>query len=385
MTESKEPTGPMGNNDDMDPRFENFAAYVLDALDNEEERAAVEALIETDSAARAEFDELTDAADLLAIAVPPVAPPPELKARILEQAVCEPLPEVAWLTPVAGVQKRYQPNWWSRTFQSGYVISATAAVLVLVAAGMLGLQNNNLGHEIDLLRSELNVEATAVASLRSELSATLVDAENRAVSMKGEMDQMEDEFGVTVAMVVHQEEMVSELAAVNTALKQALRDQSWLTYVSMKGGYQVESWLADRRTTSIASGLFAVRVIGNEAVFQVHGLEQPVPGFAYTLWLLGNGEPIAVSQFEVSEIGSATIGFSLPAPFLLYSSLVVTQERIDRIGTQPSNVQFLSADANCRASVGSGEFLDFFVMGQRHGCPRRKPQAIFLFAIAPNA
>ena len=345
MTESKEPTGPMGNNDDMDPRFENFAAYVLDALDNEDERAAVEALIGTDSAARAEFDELTDAADLLAIAVPPVAPPPELKARILEQAAREPLPEVARLTTVAEVQKRYQPNWWLRTFKSGYVVSATAAVLVLVAAGMLGLQNNNLGHEIDSLRSELNVEATAVASLRSELSATLIDAENRAASVKGEMKQMEDDFGVTVAMVVHQEEMVSELAAANTALKQALQDQSRMTYLSTKQGYRVESWLASQ-ATSDASGLIAVRVVGNEAVFQVHGLDQPLPGLAYTLWLLGNGEPMAVAQFEVSEIGSATVAFLLPAPFLLYSSLVVTQEPIDSIGPEPSKVQFLSADAN---------------------------------------
>ena len=117
----------------------------------------------------------------------------------------------------------------------------------------------------------------------------------------------------------------------------------------MKEDYKVESWLADRRSTSFtpgASGLFAVRVVGDEAVFQVHGLEQPRPGFAYTLWLLGNGAPMAVSQFEVSEIGSATVAFLLPAPFLQYTSLVVTQERVDRIGTQPSEVKFLSADAN---------------------------------------
>ena len=71
------------NSGELNLRFDNFAAYILDALDDEEERAAVEALVEADSAARAEFDELTEAATLLAIAVPPVAPPASLKERIL--------------------------------------------------------------------------------------------------------------------------------------------------------------------------------------------------------------------------------------------------------------------------------------------------------------
>ena len=351
MTDSR---NPGEYNGEADPHFENLAAYVLDALDDEDERAAVEMLIETDLAARTEFDELTEAADLLAIAVPPIAPPARLKARILELAAQEPVPGIRRITLPAdpmetASQGTPKSTWWSRTLQSGYVVSAAAAVLVLAAAGVLAIQNNNLGDELDSLRAELNIEAAAVASLRTELSTTLVESESTVASMKGDMDQMEDEFGATVQMIVDQEQRVSELAVVNTALKQALRDQSWLTYVAMKEGFQAESWLADSRNTSItpgASGLFAARVVGNEAVFQVNGLEQPLPGFAYTLWLLGNGEPMPVSQFEVSEIGSATVAFLLPAPFFLYTSLVVTQEPVDGVGTQPSDVQFLSAMAN---------------------------------------
>jgi hypothetical protein len=343
MTDSNEITE---NSGELDPRFENIAAYILDALDDEEERVAVEALIEADSAARAEFDELTEAAALLAIAVPTVTPPARLKARILELATSSPVPGPGPLAPMVSNTEPSPATRWSRIFQSGYAVSAAAAVLVLVAVGALGIQNNRLGDEIDLLRSDLNVEAEAVASLRADLSATLLDSETRVASMKGDMDQMEDEVGATAAMVVHQEEMVSELAIANAALRVALRDQSWMTYVAMKEDYRVESWLDDNQAVSSASGIFAVRVIGNEAVFQVNGLERPKNGFAYTLWLLGNGDPIAVTQFEVSEIGSATVAFLLPAPFFQYSSLVVTQERIDSVGSQPSDVQFLSADAN---------------------------------------
>lgn len=348
MTERNDSTEKQ--EEEMDPRFENLAGYVLNALDHDEERTAVEALIESDSAVQAELNELAEAAEMLALAVPPAVPPTRLKAQILEQAANEPLPQVARLTPFITAPK---PPWWTGIFRSGYAASAVAAVIVIVVTGAFGFQNNRLVDEIDSLRTELQTESVAVANLRSELSTTMTDSETEVASMKNEMDQMETEFDSTVAQVVHQEEMVSELAVANTALQQALQDQSWLTYVAMKEGYQVESWLADDRTSSTstpeevsaaASGLIAIRAVGNEAVFQVHGLEQPQPGHIYTLWLLGNGEPTAVSQFEVSEIGSATLVFLLPAPFYLYSSAAVTQERIDNIGLNPSDTMILSAE-----------------------------------------
>jgi hypothetical protein len=89
-----------------------------------------------------------------------------------------------------------------------------------------------------------------------------------------------------------------------------------------------------------------VSKVGNEAVFQVHGLPQPADGFAYTLWLIGNGDPQPVSQFEVSEIGSATVAFLLPNPLQFYSSVAVTQERLNGIGSSPTGTMVLSAETN---------------------------------------
>jgi len=339
MTESKDNTE---NYDEMDPRFENLAAYALDALDTEDERRAVESLIESDEAALAELNELTESAGLLAVSVPQVEPPAHLKSSILRMAD----EDLNKLSP-APVQSA---PWWQRAFQSGVAVSAAAAVLVVVAGSALGYQNNQLSNELDTLRSDLNAESVAVANLQSELSTTMSDSETRVASMKSEMELMENEFGATNEMVVHQEEMVSELATANDALRQALRDQSWLTYVAMKEGYQVESWLASNTQQVTAepdpSGLIAVRVVGNEAVFQVHGLAQPQPGFAYTLWLMGYGDPRPVTQFEVSEIGSATIAFLLPASLHLYSSVMVTQERLNGVGNDPSGTMVLSAETN---------------------------------------
>ena len=64
MTETMDKTE---DNGDMDPRFENLAGYVLDALDSDSERAAVETLIETDPEVEAEFIELAEATELLAM------------------------------------------------------------------------------------------------------------------------------------------------------------------------------------------------------------------------------------------------------------------------------------------------------------------------------
>ena len=345
MTETKD---NLESNENLDPRFENLAGYVLGALDHADERSAVENLIERDPEVQAEFEELAEAADLLAIAVPAVTPPVSLKTRIMEMA------EQDFAT--ASIQQathepiRQQP-WWQRALRSGLAVSAASAVLVVVVGSALSYQNNQLGNEMDTLRANLATESVLVANLQNELSTTLTDSEIRVATMKSDMKVMEDDFGATTEMVVHQEEMVSQLGIVNNALRQALSDQNWLTYVSTKEGYQVESWLASNTqqvtsTEPTASGLIAVRILGNEAVFQVHGLPKPQSGYAYTLWLMGNGDPQPVAQFAVSEIGSATIAFLLPQPLQFYSSVVVTQERVDGIGVDPTGTMVLFAQTN---------------------------------------
>lgn len=333
--------------DEMDPRYADLPAYALDALDTDEERRAVEALVESDSAALTELNELTETTSRLAAVVSQVAPPAHLKQSILALATTE------TTTTDNVVQFEADPApaspWWQRMFQSGLATSAAAAVLIIVVGSVLSYQNSQVSYEIDTLRNDLAAESVLVANLQSELSSTLVDAENRVASMKSEMEHMENEFGATTEMVVHQEEMVSELAIANEALRQALRDQSWLTYVAMKEGYRVESWLASNNqqvtsSESAASGLIAVRVVGNEAVFQVHGLPQPQSGMVFTLWLTGNGDPVPVAQFEVSEIGSATVAFLLPAPLHYFSSAMVTQERSDGVVNYPTGTMIMSAD-----------------------------------------
>ena len=87
-------------------------------------------------------------------------------------------------------------------------------------------------------------------------------------------------------------------------------------------------------------------VVDAKAVLQVQGLERPQPGFAYTLWLMGHSVPRSVFQFEVSEIGSANVAFQLPAPLFEYTSVIITQERLNAIGRNPSGTMVISAETN---------------------------------------
>ncbi len=314
--------------------FENIAGYVLNSLDSDAEREEVEELISTDSAAQREHREMNETAGLLALGAEPMAPPARLRTSILDQTRLD--------NP--GAKTQAPAGLVSRLVQSGYAASAIAAILVLAVAVTVGVQNSRLNNEVGQLRNKLNSELQVVNALREELESSKTDSMAMVNQMESEMKKMESDFGSTLAQVSHQEQIVSELSIANNALVQALRDQSWLTYVAMKEGYQVESWLANQQVPSDASGLIAVRVVGNEAVFQVHGLEQPLPGHAYTLWLIDNGGPNPVAQFSVSEIGSATVAFLLPAPLYLYSSVAVTQEPIGKVDHNPSGITVLSTE-----------------------------------------
>jgi anti-sigma-K factor RskA len=111
------------------------AAYALDALDSEDARA-YEAHLARCERCRGELAELSDAAGALAYVTEASAPPPELRARILQQAARE-RPNVVPLRPR-----------WVRP------VAAIAAVAACAAIG-LGLWASSLSHKLDRRDSQL--------------------------------------------------------------------------------------------------------------------------------------------------------------------------------------------------------------------------------------
>jgi anti-sigma-K factor RskA len=123
------------------------AAYVLDALDDNERRE-FEQHLEDCPACAEELDSLRDAASALAFAVEGPAPPPSLRESILERARAERPPEVASIRS----RRRYALP----------VVTAVAAVAACAAIA--------LGVWASTLNSDLDSEQRTIDQIGSVLS-----------------------------------------------------------------------------------------------------------------------------------------------------------------------------------------------------------------------
>jgi anti-sigma factor RsiW len=150
------------------------AAYALDALDSNE-RDEYEAHLAQCDRCRAELAELSETAGALAYASPAPAPPPELRARILDAAAAE------------------RQNVVPLPTRRPWVFRATAAVAAVAACAAVGfgVWAASLSHSLDSERSAhaaderamqiyLDPDATRI-SLRGQDGAVAVDPTGQAV------------------------------------------------------------------------------------------------------------------------------------------------------------------------------------------------------------
>jgi anti-sigma-K factor RskA len=119
---------------------ETAGAYVLDALPADE-RAAFEAHLAGCAACREDVEQLRVAADALPASAPPVAPPPELKARIMAVVESE-----AALLAAAGERadrperpERRRRRWSLRTLSPALAAGLAALLVGVGVAGGLAI------------------------------------------------------------------------------------------------------------------------------------------------------------------------------------------------------------------------------------------------------
>jgi anti-sigma factor RsiW len=140
------------------------AAYALDALDPEDVRA-YEAHLARCERCRDELAALAEAAGALALATEAPAPPPELRARILQQVQRE-RPNVVPL----------RPRWLAP-------VAAAAAVAACVAVG-LGIWAASLSSKLDRRDAELARQQRVAAILASPAARTISFARGTLVVAK---------------------------------------------------------------------------------------------------------------------------------------------------------------------------------------------------------
>jgi anti-sigma-K factor RskA len=128
---------------------DELAAYALDAVDAEERAAIERALAESDEL-RDEADTYAETATRLADLAEPIAPPRDLRERLMAQldttpqvapdAAVEPAPAPApapAVVPAPGpAESAARRRWFQRP---GAIIGATAAAILLIAGAVIGI------------------------------------------------------------------------------------------------------------------------------------------------------------------------------------------------------------------------------------------------------
>jgi anti-sigma-K factor RskA len=123
------------------------AAYALDALDESERRRYEEHLAHCEQC-REQLGSLTEAATALSFVAEGPAPPPQLRARILEQARAE-RPNVVPL----------RPRW--------AIPAAVTAVAAVAAAIALAVWASSLSNKVDSLQAQRDQQESVAAVLAS--------------------------------------------------------------------------------------------------------------------------------------------------------------------------------------------------------------------------
>lgn len=124
--------------DDHDRWADSTGAYLLDALSGDE-RAGFEAHLDRCRFCREEIDFLRVASDALPAAVPQMAPPPELRGRIM--AVVEREAELLQAAKPEAPAAARRPDgapWWRRLTLSPLKPALALAGVLLVLVGALG-------------------------------------------------------------------------------------------------------------------------------------------------------------------------------------------------------------------------------------------------------
>lgn len=194
-------------------------AYALGAL-NEEESADFEAYLAESESLRSEVAELTDTAVVLGLATAPVAPPADLKARIMGLVATTPQfpasttgsaeqseqrqdrPEdlttvrdlapapaataSSFVAPAASASDRARTRWFTRPLVA--LSAAAAAVALFVAGGLMGQTLFSGSDDLQLAQAEGLAELNAAPDLQ-RASADVANGSTATLIWSGELDR----------------------------------------------------------------------------------------------------------------------------------------------------------------------------------------------------
>jgi len=282
----------------IDERTEELAAlYAFDLLEGGEQ-AAFAARLAADAELQAFVRELREPAALLALTAPPVAPSPQLRARVLERVGAP---------ASGGVPGRILP------FRLPNLIPWAAAAVFAAAAAWLLLTSRE---QAENFRTELRLAQLA-----------LQDAENRRAAERIILDQ---ELANTRQQLTGANTQLADAQAQAAAANRDVAD--------LNRQLQSQADLAQFKITTLASMLdnspqaLAVAVWNparQEGVLTVQKLPALAPDQDYQLWVVDPKYPNPVNGgvFTVDAAGLARVQFKPDQPVTSVAAFAVTRER----------------------------------------------------------
>ncbi len=265
--------------DEDETRLEQAALYAVDALPADE-AAKFRALVRENPALADLVAEYESAGSLFAEAMPSVAPPAELRARILASIAVKPAPVEA-------------PSAAARSSAAIFVPWGVAAALA-VATSWLWLQNQQL----DADKNGLNGRMSALGGVQRQLDDLRV------------VDAGKDRVTLTLRQRIADLERRNALAETQVATLTSKLDGSYLASIAWDNGAQ-------------------------EGILKVRRLPATERGKDYQLWVIdpNNATPVSGGVFTVQADGSATIRF---APARKVSSATAFAVSLEKSGGSDS-------------------------------------------------
>lgn len=328
-----------------DERHEELASlYALDLLGGAE-RQAFEALLEENRDLRRLVDDLRGAAASLAAAVPPVTPPPSLRAQVL--ASVERTEPIVDPTALAGANVIRPP---AVVFQRMLPWGLAAGLAVL--AGGLALRYNGARSEADLLRQERTLAAAGERLERLRLESDRILARRQIEDLGTQLAAAGDQLTEARTQLAEAQTRLTrrdvQVAALTervdalTGASEYLGQQAFAAnqrVAELQRALKAQGDLAELKITTLASMLGnspearAVAVwdtAKQQGVLQVDKLPALAANEDYQLWVVDPQYPNPVDGgvFSVEPAsGVARVNFRANQPVRAVAAFAVTRER----------------------------------------------------------
>ncbi|WP_298817058.1 anti-sigma factor domain-containing protein [Chloroflexus sp.] len=265
-----------------------LAAAALGSLDPAD-LAALDQLLTSSPAARAELQQLRETVALLPYAAPPVSPPQRVRAQLMARIAADQAQRARGASP-------------NPTRRAGWLVPAalTALAVVMVFLGSLTL---SLQSQVAALTATNQQLLAAVRDLRQAVT----DSEAQQAQLAAQLARSEQQIARLNEQIEHERLLVSFVSAPGVATRELLPTRADLTARGEMYMYPGEA----------------------QAVVVFSGLPQLQPDRVYRFWLSDGVQRIAAGTFHVDATGLATLVVTAPREVNAYTEVMVTVEPTD--------------------------------------------------------